>query len=636
MCGIAGLVHDDRDRPVSDRLMVAMLRELRYRGPDAQGIHYEPGAALGHRRLSVIDLAGGRQPMTDLSQRFTLTFNGEIYNFEQIRTELMAQGWAFRTRSDTEVLLVGYQAWGSGILDRLAGMFAFGIWDREREVLFLARDRLGVKPLYWSRVAGVGLVFASELSSLLASGVVERRLSTDALGNYLAHGYVTGESSLIAGVQRLLPGHFLEWSRAGEVALRGYWNLGEVWTKAAAQGGPADETEAEQGFSAILRTAVQQRLVSDVPLGAFLSGGLDSSTIVALMREQSADVETFSIGFREASYDELPWARMVAQHLGTRHSETVVSGSAPELLNEIGAKQDEPFADTSIVPTYALCREARRKVTVALSGDGADELLAGYVTHAATSWHARLRGIPHPILRLVQFAAACLPDSRRKVSWSFKTKQFARGLSRETWQAHAGWRLILSPDFLPRLLQPGIVAAGFNPFAEFEKAYRAVPDLSRLDRLLVGDYRTWLVDDILFKVDRASSGCGLEVRSPFLDHRLVEYCAALPPTMKLVGGRGKAILRQFAARHLPPAILNRKKAGFNAPVSHWLVGGWRPLAEEAFTSSHLQDLGIFDPRSVQRIWKEHLSGRRDHGYLLFALLLLIRWLERVRPTLQIS
>jgi asparagine synthase (glutamine-hydrolysing) len=609
-----------------------MLQELRYRGPDAAGSHFDRGVALGHRRLAVIDLQGGRQPMTDPSQRFTLSFNGEIYNFAEVRESLEATGVRFATRSDTEVILLGYRAWGPAVLDRLVGMFALAIWDREHETLFLARDRLGVKPLYWARVPRVGFVFASELSAVLASEMIRRRLDPEALGTYLANGYVVGESSLIAGVHRLPAGHTLCWRRGGEPQCRRYWDIGEAWRRAVST--PVrDPSAALEGFAERLRTAVRQRLVSDVPLGAFLSGGLDSSTIVALMKEQQAEVRTFSIGFREASYDELPWARRVAQHLGTRHSETVVSASAPELLEELSAKLDEPFADTSIVPTYALCRESRRQVTVALSGDGADELLAGYVTHIATDLQRKLHRVPGWARRLTRAAVARVPDSRRKVSWTFRLKQFARGLGEETWAAHAGWRVIGTPAVVASLLQGQVQRPSRRPIAEFERAYREVPDLPELDRLLIGDYRTWLVDDILCKVDRASAGCGLEVRSPFLDHRLVEYCAGLPPGLKLQGRRGKIVLRHFAAQHLPPEILQRKKAGFNAPVSHWLATSWRLIAEDVFAAHRLGSTGVLEPRAVRTLWEEHTAGRRDHGYLLFALLMLGLWLDRFRPSL---
>ncbi|HJT75963.1 MAG TPA: asparagine synthase C-terminal domain-containing protein, partial [Gemmataceae bacterium] len=418
--------------------------------------------------------------------------------------------------------------------------------------------------------------------------------------------------------------------RGGEPALRRYWDLAAVW-----QGRPRDGRcleEIQEEFGDLLRRAVRQRLVSDVPLGAFLSGGLDSSTVVALMRQECPKVETFSIGFTEASYSELPEARRTAAALGVLHSDEVVRGDDPALLTEIASRLDEPFADTSVVPTYVLCRMARRRVTVALSGDGGDELLAGYVTHVANVLRRRVRWLPRPVRAGLRRAMELVPDSRRKVSAVFKAKQFLRGAELDACDAHASWRLLAGPERVRRLLHPDLDINGFSPLGPYRGAFGEVPGLAPLDRFLYVDYRTWLPDDILVKADRASMAHGLELRSPFLDHRLVEFCAGLPPELKLRGRRGKYLLRSFARGLVPDEVLRRKKAGFNAPVSQWLAGPWRALLGDVLSPAELRREGLLNPEAVGRLVTEHLGGRRDHDLLLFYLLMLGLWLRHAgRP-----
>lgn len=630
MCGICGLVYEDRNRPVARERLAGMAHTLRFRGPDAEGFYLGPGVGLGHRRLSVIDLSRGGQPMTDPSGQVTICYNGEIYNFLELREELEAAGVTFQTTSDTEVLLHGYLRWGLDVLPRAAGMFAFAIWDARTEMLVLARDRLGVKPLYWAELPDGGLVFGSELSAVTASGELPCRLNPRAVARYTAVGYVVGDEAILEGVHRLPPATVLTWKRGAGPVLRRYWDLAAVWSERPRD--TRDLAEVEKEFGVLLRTAVRQRLISDVPLGAFLSGGVDSSTITALMLRERQRVETFSIGFTEASYSELPYASQTAQALGSTHFDEVVHGDDPELLLEIAGRLDEPFADTSIVPTYVLCRMARKRVTVALSGDGGDELLAGYVTHVANALHRRVRQLPRPLVRTVRWAVNLLPDSRRKVNALFKAKQFLAGAELDACDAHAQWRTLAGPDRVRSLLNPDVPLNGFSPFEPYRQAYGEVPTLEPLDRFLYVDYRTWLPDDILVKADRASMNHGLEVRSPFLDHRLVEFCAGLPAELKLRGRTGKFLLKHFARELLPDAVLRRRKAGFNAPVSHWLAGPWRDVAADAFSRKKVQDAGALDADAVGRLFDEHVAGRRDHGYLLFTLLMLSLWLERVRPS----
>jgi len=632
MCGICGIVFTDRTREPSAVALAHMAETLRFRGPDAEGFHIRPGIGLGHRRLRVIDLEGGKQPMSDPGGQVTISLNGEVYNFQSLRAVLQAEGTTFRTSSDTEVLLQGYLRWGIGVLDRLVGMFAFAIWDARDETLWLARDRLGVKPLYWARLPDDGLVFGSELAAVAASGLVPIRLNTEALARYLSLGYVIGDQSILAGIERLPPATVLRWRRGQELHCRTYWDLAGLWSQRDKDRGPG--RDLQERFAAHLYEAVSQRLVSDVPLGAFLSGGLDSSTVTALMLRHHAQVDTFSVGFLEKSYDELPWARRVALALGTRHHDEVVRCDTPELLLEVSGHQDEPFADTSILPTYRLCQTARKKVTVALGGDGGDELLAGYVTHQANRLRGHLQRAPRSVLRLARWAVSYLPDSRRKVNALFKAKQFVAGCMLDPCDAHASWRMLATRQHLARLLGRDRESDIPDPFEPFRQAYRQAKGLQMLDQSLYVDYKTWLVDDILVKADRASMSHGLEVRSPFLDHRLVEFCMSVPAEMKLRRGKGKQILRQVARNLVPACAIRRRKAGFNAPVSDWLCGSWRELVEDHFSAPALASTGIVSPQVVRGMLGDHLSGRRDHGYFLFTLLMLGLWLRRVRPKLS--
>jgi len=630
MCGICGVVFAERGKEVSPEMLRKMTHTLRFRGPDGEGFYVEKGVGLGHRRLSVIDLARGGQPMTDPSGRVTISYNGEIYNFPALRRELEAAGFRFRTTCDTEVLLLGYLHWGEAMLDRLVGMFAFAIWDSRAETLFLARDRFGVKPLYWAETAGGDLVFGSELTTVLASGLFEARLHAQAVRNYLALGYVIGRDSILEGIERLPAATCLRWRRGGRPQIRVYWDMADRWASLAAR--PPDD-DPTQEFSTLLEEATRSRLISDVPLGVLLSGGLDSSVVTALMRRNRSEVRSFSFGFDETSYNELPWARTAARRLGTLHYEDVMQCDSPELLLKIADRQDEPFADTSIVPTHALCSMTRRHVTVALSGDGGDELLAGYVTHAADACHRRMAALPRCLVRGLRRAVGLLPDNRRKVNLVFKAKQFVAGAGLPAQDAHAWWRMLCDEGGIAGLLAPDWGPPAESTFEPFRSAYRRAGGLSPLDRMLYVDYKTWLVDDILVKIDRASMAYGLEIRSPFMDHRLFEFCARLPADWKLRRGRGKAILRQAARKLLPSSILRRQKKGFNAPVSHWIVGSWRDLVEEHLGRRKLQEAGVLNPQAVAGLLADHRAGRKDRGYLLFCLLQLSLWLDKVRPAL---
>ncbi|MBU0964834.1 MAG: asparagine synthase (glutamine-hydrolyzing) [Proteobacteria bacterium] len=625
MCGIGGIVFQDNRKEVLPSVLARMASKLRYRGPDEEGQFTSLGVGFTHRRLKVLDLLAGQQPMTDPSGMVTLVFNGEIFNFRQLRKELKVEGYHFRTVSDTEVLLFGYLHWGIDVLHRIEGMFAFAVWDQRNETLFLARDRLGQKPLYWASLTDDSIVFASELTALLASGFVSKRLDKTAMACYLSFGYVLGNSAIIEGVQRLPPGSFLKWKRGEPFRIYSYWNLAEKWI--VNRTNRRSDVDLEEEFGHLLDRAVEKRLVSDVPLGAFLSGGLDSSVIVAYMRKYLDTVRTFSIGFQESSYDETPWARKVAGFLRCMHHDEIVAGVKPDLLAEIISRQDEPFADTSVIPTYILSKMTRNHVTVALSGDGGDELLAGYVTHAADQLHGYIQKIPKPVLQLLHRVVESIPDSRRKVSTIFKMKQFMRGVSLDKCDAHAWWRTLINTQGLEQLTGMSSAFLAESTLTPFRKAYQESQGLSELDRSLYVDYKTWLPDDILVKVDRASMAHGLEVRSPFLDHHLVEFCTGLPVHMKFKKLKGKIILRNIAEKILPSFVIRRPKRGFNSPVSYWLVGSWREVCEDAFSAKSVLSSGVLNTQAVQDLWQDHLLQRKDYGYLLFSLLVLILWLR---------
>jgi asparagine synthase (glutamine-hydrolysing) len=601
-----------------------MTSALHHRGPDGERYLVEPGLGLGHSRLSIIDLPTGWQPMSDADQVVSVVFNGEIYNYREIRAELETKGRTFRTQSDTEAIIQGFLEFGIDVLDKLVGMFAFALWDRRSADLYLVRDRLGVKPLYWTELEGqTGIAFASELTALRRAGCVPGGLNRTALGNFVALSYIPGAESAFDGVNRLEPATYLRWRRAHGLSKRRYWDLASIWTNAP----PITKSEPDiaEEFLARLEAAVRRRLISDVPLGALLSGGIDSTTVCALIMRNRKRLVTSSVGFVEATYDELPYARIAARHLGTEHYDEVVSCESPDLLLEVASHIDEPFADTSILPTYALCRSARRHVTVALSGDGGDELLAGYSTHAADALHGWFHNIPGPLMRVATRLAGLIPDPRSKVGAVFKLKQFLRGAELDPAQAHASWRMLAMTDNLKSLFQPGFWSDRTDPFAPALSAFAEVPDLTPLDRNLYVDYKTWLPDDILTKVDRASMAHALEVRGPFLDHQLVEYCAGLPARMKRRGMHGKHVLLRAARGLVPPQILSRSKRGFNSPVSHWIAGPWRELACDTLDEHALQREGILNGRAVQLLLKQHLAGRHDHGFLLFALLVLSLW-----------
>ncbi len=630
MCGIAGLL--SWTTPPDASVVAAMTARLAHRGPDAEGVVALGPLVLGHRRLSVIDTTvANNQPLFDHSGRLAIAFNGEIYNYREVRRQLERSGARFRTQGDTEVILEAYRAWGEDCLARLNGMFAFALWDAPRRRLFLARDRVGEKPLFYVRLAGGGLAFASEPRALRACPGVSAEVDPIGLAHYLTLNYTLGEHTLIQGMRRLSPGHFLLIEEGRAQIEKSYWHLAASFLDKRRF---ASREAAAEELRALVDDAVRLRLVADVPVGAFLSGGVDSSTVAAAMVHAlpPEQVHTFSLGFGVPSFDEVDGARSVAAHLGLDHKDRIVAADLEHTWAGLIAAADEPLADTSAIPTYRLAAFAREFVTVALSGDGADECFAGYETYVADRLHRALSWIPAPLARGLHGAVdRLLPVRFSKVSLDYKLRHFLAGLDLSFPRAHASWRNIFSAADRREIMQPHwrelAQSPRADPYSQFESHYAAVAGCHDLDRASYVDIKTWLADDILVKVDRATMAHSLEARAPLLDHRLVEFAAGLPPRWKLNGFRKKHLLKHSQRQRLPHRVLHGKKRGFNAPITQWLSGPLRGFASDALASARLRD--YVRPEIVARLWQEQDAAKRDNGLKLFGLVCLSLWLNQL-------
>lgn len=625
MCGICGKVN--YSGVVTHGLIYGMCRAMSHRGPDSEGVAIEDNVGLGHRRLAIIDTSdAGLQPMWDHSHRYIVVFNGEIYNFIELRNELLACGAKFVGRTDTEVLLESYKFWGISCLERFNGMFTFALWDTQAKELLLARDRFGKKPLFWAETQDGGVVFGSCLRSLLCDPALRVTISPDALGRYLSFNYVSGDGSLLDPVRKLPPASFLILRPGGGRRTGRYYDLSRSFH---AKRRFASEAEAAEELAVLLRDSVRCRMISDVPLGAFLSGGVDSSAIVSAMCgvRSAHEVQTFSIGFREKSYDELPMARRVAKHLGVHHREAYVEADLLHGLQDLVLFGDDPLADSSLLPTHHLCGFARRHVTVALSGDGGDETFAGYETYVADRLSRGLAWLPGWTFAMMSRAMDSLvPASHAKVSLDYKIRHFLRGHDKQHWRSHAAWRRIFTREEQRRILrQPWRDAAlASRPEEDFARLDSEVAGCHFLDRAMYMDLRTWLLDDILVKVDRASMAHGLEARAPFLDYRLVEFAASLPVEMKLKGLRKKYLLRRMLRGSIPREAIDQPKKGFNAPVAHW-VADWLEKLVKCGPQGLFGD--VVDHSELMRLLEEHRARKRDNGHKLFGLLMLHIWLN---------
>ncbi len=629
MCGIAGWFTPSRQEHIQPALLDAMTDALAHRGPDGRGVHHEPGVALGHRRLAIIDIAGGAQPMHAADGSAVLVFNGEIYNFRELRRELEASGCSFRSHSDSEVLLQAYGAWGPSCVERLQGMFAFAIWDRRADQLVLARDRLGIKPLYWAQDAQGSLVFGSELKSLLTLPGLARQLDARALENYCAYGYVPEPRTIYAGIHKLAPAHTLIW-RKGTTApqLHRYW---DVTFDPGADGPEPAAAELRARLAAIVR----QHLIADVPLGAFLSGGVDSSAVVATMaRATNTPVHTCTIGFADEAFDERDLARHTAERLGTAHRERVLQPAKadPDALVDLF---DEPFADSSALPSAMVARFARETVKVVLSGDGGDEVFAGYRRYPFHLAEEKLRGLLPLALRRPTFGAlAAIYPKADRLPRCLRAKSTLQALAVDTLSAYAD-TLSDTPAWLRhRLYAPAMHRRldGFCASDVLRAHARRQDRASPLARAQYLDLHTWLPGRMLTKVDRASMAAGLEVRVPFLDHTLVEWAARLPDDQRLGGGTGKRVLKQAFEGMLDAQVLYGRKRGFGAPLDAWFRGPLRTKAEALRGDQALGDSGIFDMTSISQLADAHIAGRRHHGATLWSLCVLAAFLRRQSST----
>jgi asparagine synthase (glutamine-hydrolysing) len=624
MCGICGFVFADAARPAPPGVIDRMTGALAHRGPDDAGTFVEPGCALGHRRLAIIDLTpAGHQPMANEDGSLQIVFNGEIYNYRDLRPGLESAGHTFRSASDTEVILHLYEQRGEACLGELRGMFAFAIWDRRRRRLFAARDRVGKKPFVYAHAGGGDLAFSSELASLVESPGFARELDETALHHYLTYQYVPAPRTIWRGASKLPPGHLLTWER-GRVRTERYWDLHYV--PKLRLGSLAAYRER---FVEVFREAVRVRLISDVPLGAFLSGGVDSSAVVAMMSlEGAAPVRTFSIGFAEADYDEVRYARMVAGRYGTEHTELVVEPRALEVLPKLVRHYGEPFGDPSAVPTWYVSELTRRSVTVALSGDGGDEAFAGYQRYLADRIIAGYLLLPRALREgVLRRAIEALPGPRRPRGLVGRLKRFVATADPERERQYVRYFCAFTNDDKAGLYTPAFAArtAAEDSVALIEELYRSADGESFLDRTLSVDMHAYLPDDILAKVDIAGMGNALETRSPFLDHRLLEFAAACPPGLKLRGATGKYLLKKAMEPYLPRAVLRRRKMGFGMPVAEWFRGELGAMARDTLLSERAAARGLFRREALEGLFAEHASRRLDHGVRLWVLLFLELW-----------
>lgn len=628
MCGIAGLFHLETAKPVAEPRVRAMADIQAHRGPDGSGVWTAPGIGLGHRRLSIIDVAGSPQPMHGADGQLTIIFNGEIYNFRELRDELKRLGHVFATSGDTEVILNGYRQWGPQVLPRLNGMFALAIHDSRNQQLFLARDRFGVKPLHYTMLADGSVAFSSELKGLLANPAVRREPDVRAVEDYMAFGYVPDDACIVSGVRKLPAGSFLMLSRGKPLPQPSIW-----WDLDFSQRTSASIGSLEEELRHLLHDAVASRMVSDVPLGAFLSGGVDSSAVVAFMAEISATpVETCSIGFDVGALDETQFADRVAARFGTRHRKRIVAADDFAAMNVLSDAFDEPFADASALPTWRVCQLARETVTVALSGDGADEAFAGYRRHKFQHAEERLRGLLPAGLRHGVFGA--LGRHYPKADWAprfLRAKTTFQSLARDGGEAYARSVGVTLPEQREALFTGAFrqSLSGHRAEDRYISAMANAPARDALDRAQYADMKIWLPGDILTKVDRTSMNVSLEAREPLLDYKLVEFAARLPVSLRLSGGEGKWLLKKTMEGHLPEDILYRPKMGFVTPISAWFKG---PLANEAAdlgTSSTLAETGWFDSGTIAKAARDHKAGIADHGRLLWQLVMLEKSVKRL-------
>jgi len=627
MCGISGIFHKNQ-QPVDRSVLEKMNRTMAHRGPDAEGYFLSGPVGLGHRRLSIIDLSSGGQPMSTADGRYTIVFNGEIYNYQNLRDELSHAGVVFTTHSDTEVLLYAYAHQREKCLSKLNGMFCFAIWDAAEQTLFIARDRMGKKPLYyWNSESQFS--FASECKAFRPLPNFRPELDQVALAHFFQYEYIPAPHCIFEGVKKLPAAHYLT-VKAGQVLVQSYWDvpLGRATED-------VDPQQAQSRLIQLLDEAVDRRLMSDVPLGVFLSGGVDSSTVVALMarHREGKDIKTFSVNFNEKSFDESEYSNLIAKKFGTDHyQETLDPHRMIDILPEVCGFLDEPFADYSVIPTYLLSRFTRQKVTVALGGDGGDELFCGYPTFAAGQWAQSYSQAPSFLRNALNFVVNHLPVSDKDMSLDFKAKQFIYGAAFPPVLRNQVWLGAFHRKEMRDLFLPDTKAATFlathDPLDRVTEVMRNCPTKHPGERMLYFYQKFYLCDDILVKADRASMAASLEVRAPFLDVNVVEYAASLPYNLKLKGKHTKYILKKSIESLLPHDIIYRPKKGFGIPIAIWLRNELKDEMRRALDPSKIAKEGIFKPSAVTKLVEDHLARKKNNRKQLFSLLMFEWWRER--------
>lgn len=624
MCGIFGVFNYKEPLEVTKNEIIKGIKFLTHRGPDGEGLYISNNIGLGHRRLSIIDLEGGTQPISNEDNSIFIICNGEIYNYSEIREKSILKGHIFKTKSDSETVLHLYEEKGSACLEDLNGIFSFAIWDSNKNKLFLARDRLGIKPLfyYYTRY---GIAFSSEVKSFLTLEDFRKELNPEAVKDFFSLGYVLHPRTIFKDVYNIPPGYFLEVVN-GKSILKEYWDIN---LRRYEQGSLQDLMSL---INNQIATSVRMQLVSDVPVGAFLSGGLDSSAVTYYMKRFHTDnkVMTFSIGFKEKTYSELDYAKISSDYLNTEHKQLIVSPEEPDFIENLIWHNDEPFGDTSAVPMYYVSKLARKHVKVVLSGDGGDENFGGYETYIADIISKSYRTIcPKFLRRVFKKIVYSLPVTFNKVSLDYKLKRFSEGAELDSLGAHFWWRLIFTPDEQKELFSSHLKGSidSYDPLDTFRYYFNKTEGMPILKRLSYVDYKTWLVDDILKKVDRTSMAHSLEARVPLLDHTLVELSINIPDKLKVHFGTTKYVFKRTMQDKLPSKIIWRRKSGFNAPVSHWINGELRWAVKEYLSEERLLRTGLFEPDFVNKLIERHIERKEDNGLKIWCLLNFMIWFE---------
>lgn len=630
MCGIVGIVDTRGERDIDAQVLTRMNESQLHRGPDEGSLHIELGVGFGHRRLSIIDLASGLQPLFNEDGSVVIVFNGEIYNYRELMAELTALGHVFRTRCDTEVIVHAWEQWGEACVSHLRGMFAFGVWDRNQKTLFLARDHIGVKPMFYALLPDGYFVFGSELKSLMTFPNLSRQLNPQAVEDYFAYGYIPEPKTIFHDAFKLSPGHTITLKIGDtQVTQKRYWDLPFKALPALS------EAEASEELIQRLRESVKSQMESEVPLGAFLSGGVDSSAVVAMMAEQNPEqVNTCSIGFNDPQYDESSFATEVAKKFKTRHFSETVDTDDYGLIDTLAALYDEPYADSSAIPTYRVCQLARKRVTVALSGDGGDENFAGYRRHRYAMAEQKVRSLMPLAVRKPLFGT--LGKLYPKADWAprvFRAKTTFEALARDLVEGYFHGVSIMPDRVRDQLFSPRFRKdlQGYQAIEVMRGHAAQAPTDDPLSLIQYIDFKTYLPGDILTKVDRASMAHSLEVRVPLLDHQLVEWISGLPSSIKLRGGEGKYIFKKALEPHLPHDVLYRPKMGFSIPLASWLRGPLKEITRSAILGPLLADTGIFDMKFLKEMVDQHQSGLRDYTAPLWTLLMFAAFLKNVLP-----